>query len=96
MYAMKIIKRDRLLTHMITKDQTAIEAVSREVAIMKKLDHAHVVKLVEVMDDPRCSKIYLVMELLSGGSVLQLMEKRRCARNPAGALTMKEAHDYFV
>ena len=77
LYAMKVIKRDKLLKRRISMHKTAFDDIELEIAIMKKLNHPNVVKLVEVMDDPSCSKLYLVMELLSGGSVMQLMNKRR-------------------
>ena len=31
----------------------------REIAIMKKLDHPNVVKLVEVLDDPEDDQLYM-------------------------------------
>lgn len=68
-YAMKIIKRAKLMKTRLSKDKTAFDNVEREVAIMKKLQHPNVVRLIEVMDDPKCEKLYLVMELLAGGSV---------------------------
>lgn len=43
--------------------------IRREVAIMKKLEHPNVVRLVEVIDDPSYRKIYLVQELVAGGPV---------------------------
>lgn len=39
LYAMKIIKRDRLLKHRMSRDKTAFDDIEREVAIMKKLSH---------------------------------------------------------
>ena len=36
-----------------------LERVYREIAILKKLDHPNVVKLVEVLDDPEEDKLYL-------------------------------------
>ncbi|KAF5300590.1 hypothetical protein FQR65_LT19338 [Abscondita terminalis] len=38
--------------------------VYREIAVLKKLDHPNVVKLVEVLDDPEEDQLYLVFELL--------------------------------
>lgn len=38
--------------------------LEREVAIMKKIDHPHLVKLFEVIEDPYDEKIYLVMEFM--------------------------------
>jgi len=44
--------------------------VLREIAIMKKIDHPNVVRLVEVMDDQRKDKLYLIMELVERGSLM--------------------------
>ncbi|SCV04137.1 LAME_0H16050g1_1 [Lachancea meyersii CBS 8951] len=43
--------------------------IKREVAIMKKCHHKHVVKLIEVLDDSMSRKIYLVLEYCSSGEV---------------------------
>lgn len=49
-----------------------LQRVYREIAVLKKLDHPNVVKLVEVLDDPVEDHLYLVFELLEGGEVLQV------------------------
>lgn len=36
-----------------------LQRVYREIAILKKLDHPNIVKLVEVLDDPDEDKLYL-------------------------------------
>ncbi len=36
-----------------------LQKVYREIAIMKKLDHPNVVKLVEVLDDPEQDNLYM-------------------------------------
>ncbi|ANZ74978.1 BA75_02519T0 [Komagataella pastoris] len=45
------------------------EKVKREIAIMKKCDHPHVVKLIEVLDDATSRKIYMVLEYLEKGEI---------------------------
>ncbi len=45
----------------MTGSTTGYEQVQREIQIMKKLKHAHIVKLVEVLETPK--KMYLVLEL---------------------------------
>ena len=69
MFAMKVIKRAKLKKRRLSIYKTAFDNIEREVAIMKKLQHPHIVRLLEIMDDPGCSKLYLVMELMSGGSL---------------------------
>ena len=46
--------------------------VYREIAILKKIDHPNVVKLVEVVDDPGEDNLYMVFELLERGEVLEI------------------------
>ena len=38
-----------------------LERVYREIAILKKLDHPNVVRLVEVLDDPEEDQLYMGM-----------------------------------
>lgn len=45
------------------------EKVRREIAILKKCSHPNVVKLIEVLDDMRSRKIYLILEYCSQGEV---------------------------
>jgi len=42
-----------------------LERVYREIAILKKLDHPNVVKLVEVLDDPDEDNLYMGTPLLT-------------------------------
>ena len=51
------------------KKITENDKIKREIAIMKKLHHPHVVKLIEVLDDLKSRKIYLVLEYCSKGEV---------------------------
>lgn len=51
------------------KKQTQEDKIRKEVAIMKKCDHPHVVKLIEVLDAENSRKIYLVLEYLEKGEV---------------------------
>lgn len=52
--------------------ENPLDKVYREIAIMKKLDHPNVVKLVEVVDDPEEDNLYMVFELLERGEVLEV------------------------
>lgn len=40
-----------------------------EFEVLKKIDHPNIVQLHEVIDDPAQDKLYLVMDLLTGGSL---------------------------
>ncbi|CDK24390.1 unnamed protein product [Kuraishia capsulata CBS 1993] len=45
------------------------DKIRKEIAIMKKCDHPHVVKLIEVLDAENSRKIYLVLEYLEKGEI---------------------------
>ncbi|XP_078126882.1 calcium/calmodulin-dependent protein kinase kinase 2 isoform X2 [Sander vitreus] len=49
-----------------------LERVYQEIAILKKLDHSNVVKLVEVLDDPSEDHLYMVFELVNQGAVMEV------------------------
>ncbi|XP_012694068.1 calcium/calmodulin-dependent protein kinase kinase 2 isoform X2 [Clupea harengus] len=49
-----------------------LERVYQEIAILKKLDHPNVVKLVEVLDDPNEDHLYMVFELVKQGAVMEV------------------------
>lgn len=50
-----------------------LDDVKREIAIMKKLSHPHVLRLYEVMDDPNVNKLYLVLEYMKCGDLMQML-----------------------
>uniref|UniRef100_A0A2K5RGV3 calcium/calmodulin-dependent protein kinase n=1 Tax=Cebus imitator TaxID=2715852 RepID=A0A2K5RGV3_CEBIM len=50
------------------KQLLPLERVYQEIAILKKLDHVNVVKLIEVLDDPAEDNLYLVFDLLRKGA----------------------------
>lgn len=54
------------------KPEGPLEKIYREIAILKKVDHPNVVKLVEVVDDPMEDNLYMVFELLEKGEVLEI------------------------
>ncbi|RMZ76548.1 hypothetical protein DV737_g4736, partial [Chaetothyriales sp. CBS 132003] len=45
------------------------DKTKREVAILKKARHPHVVSLLEVIDDPSKNKVYLVLEYVDNGEI---------------------------
>ncbi|XP_019750658.1 calcium/calmodulin-dependent protein kinase kinase 1 [Hippocampus comes] len=49
-----------------------LERVYQEIAILKKLDHVNIVKLVEVLDDPSEDNLHMVFELMRKGPVLEV------------------------
>ncbi|XP_022233257.2 calcium/calmodulin-dependent protein kinase kinase 1 isoform X2 [Drosophila obscura] len=77
-YAMKILSKKRLLRQAglmrrgPKKTTSPLDRVYREIAVLKKLDHPNVVKLVEVLDDPIEDSLYMVFELVKQGEVLRI------------------------
>ncbi|KAG9295118.1 hypothetical protein G9A89_006099 [Geosiphon pyriformis] len=45
------------------------QKIRKEIAILKKCVHPHVVGLKEVIDDPMSKKIYIVLEFMEGGEI---------------------------
>ncbi|KAL9645853.1 hypothetical protein ABK040_003585 [Willaertia magna] len=78
--AVKVIKKS--LMNQIKKkfrapgkiQNTQINKIKHEIAILKKLDHPNIVKLLEVIDDPTDDKIFLVFEYIDGGELLGLSD----------------------
>lgn len=60
-YALKSIHLERV------HDPTFVSELRNEIAIMKRLDHAHITRLIETYEDKR--ELFLVMELCSGGDL---------------------------
>ncbi|KAH8241708.1 hypothetical protein KR032_003132 [Drosophila birchii] len=75
---MKILSKKRLLRQAglmrrgPKKATSPLDRVYREIAVLKKLDHPNVVKLVEVLDDPLEDSLYMVFELVKQGEVLRI------------------------
>ena len=67
-----------------------LDEVSKEIAILKKLDHPNVVRLFEVIDPPGSQYMMLVMEYLERGPVLQTRDQAGFGRLPE-----EVAADYF-
>ncbi|KAK7895632.1 hypothetical protein WMY93_020957 [Mugilogobius chulae] len=64
--------RSKRSTRGSTSAQRTLERVYQEIAILKKLDHPNVVKLVEVLDDPSEDHLYMVFELVKQGAVMEV------------------------
>lgn len=75
--ALKILDKDRI------RDVADMERITREINVLKLLDHPNVIKLYEVIDTQR--HIYIVMEYSDGGELFdyivhhgRLKEKEAC------------------
>lgn len=86
MYAFKMIRRKTLerpkllLRRPAAPDGGAVCSKRQlaEVALMRKLSHPNVVRLFEVIDDAKLPSIFLVLELVRGGTLAEPIKKRRC------------------
>ncbi|DBA04384.1 TPA: hypothetical protein N0F65_009980, partial [Lagenidium giganteum] len=75
LYAMKFINRDIMKKDKLGK-QSKLDDIKREIAIMKKLHHPNVLRLYEVMDDPKMNKLFLVLEYMKHGDLLGHQRKK--------------------
>ncbi|OQV26244.1 Calcium/calmodulin-dependent protein kinase kinase [Hypsibius exemplaris] len=88
-YAMKILSKTKLMKRamLYKKASSPSQDPYREIAILRKLNHPNIVKLVDVLDDPEEDELYMVFELMEGGKVLDIP-----TRSP---LSEKLARQYF-
>jgi MAP/microtubule affinity-regulating kinase len=80
--AVKVYEKCRLI------DQRKKDRVRREIKVMKKLEHCHVIKFIESFETSK--QIHIVMELVRGPSLLNYLRKQ-----PAHKLTEAEAKRLF-
>jgi serine/threonine protein kinase len=62
------------------------ESIRREIAVMKKLRHRHIVALLEVIDDPDSAKMYIVMQHIDNGVIGKVQQDLTCKPIPPKAL----------
>jgi serine/threonine protein kinase len=55
---------------------TALDSLHEEIEIMKKIDIPGIIKLYEILDDPLCDKLYLVMPAADCGECLEWNKDR--------------------
>jgi len=70
LYAAKVYAKERLKKKRTHAKYTAWDDVVRELSILKRIRHPHVVRLIEVLDDPKEKNLYAIMEYVSGGAVI--------------------------
>ena len=54
------------------QQKDALYLIREEIAIMKKLDHQNLVRLIEVLDDPNEDSLYMVLEMCKKGVVMKV------------------------
>lgn len=82
--AVKVLARAKLRKAVVS-GHTALTDAMREVAIMKQLHCDQVVRLIEVIDDLREEKLYLVMEFAQGGVAMEPVRREKAMRESDAA-----------
>ena len=59
------------------RQETPEDKVKKEVAVLKKARHPHIVSLLEVIDDIRFQKVYLILEYVERGEIRWRKETER-------------------
>uniref|UniRef100_A0A0N5B5E4 non-specific serine/threonine protein kinase n=1 Tax=Strongyloides papillosus TaxID=174720 RepID=A0A0N5B5E4_STREA len=77
--AVKIVNKERL-------SESVLQKVEREIAIMKLIEHPHVLHLYDVYENKKY--LYLLLEHVSGGELFDYLVKK-------GRLMAKEARKFF-
>ncbi|CAG2163310.1 unnamed protein product, partial [Oppiella nova] len=77
--AVKIVNREKL-------SESVLQKVEREIAIMKLIEHPHVLGLFDVYENKKY--LYLILEHVCGGELFDYLVKK-------GRLTPKEARRFF-
>ncbi|XP_075423155.1 serine/threonine-protein kinase 33 isoform X5 [Ascaphus truei] len=54
---------------------SAVKLLEREVTILKRVNHEHIIHLEEVFETPK--RMYLVMELCEGGELKEILQRRK-------------------
>lgn len=62
--------------HLAGQEEAAATAALREAAVLQQLHHPHIVRLLEVIDDPSQPKVFLVLEYLAGGPIYEPANER--------------------
>lgn len=70
--AVKILERERI------KEIADVERVAREIHILKRVRHAHIIQLYEIIETPK--QLFLIMEYCNGGELFDYIVE--CGRVP--------------
>ncbi|KAJ8271490.1 hypothetical protein COCON_G00103490 [Conger conger] len=67
-WAIKKVNREKAGSH-------GVKLLEREVSILKRVNHGHIIHLEEVFETPK--KMYMVTELCEGGELKEILKKKR-------------------
>jgi serine/threonine protein kinase len=102
--AIKIIQRFSKKRKLGRVTVSPEDKTKREIAILKKIRHANVVGLLEVIDDPELKKIYMVLEHVELGEIVWrkkgapaicIYERRRIEREQRGEKEAADDEKYY-
>lgn len=88
--AIKILEKNRI------ENEADFTRIQREIHILRKLRHPHIVQLFEILESD--SKIYLIMEYVGGGELFQRIVKQKRLQESEAAhhyLQILEAIEYL-
>eukprot|EP01064_Diplonema_japonicum_P002178 TRINITY_DN11398_c0_g1_i2.p1 TRINITY_DN11398_c0_g1~~TRINITY_DN11398_c0_g1_i2.p1 ORF type:complete len:452 (+),score=134.70 TRINITY_DN11398_c0_g1_i2:763-2118(+) len=71
-FALKILDKTFLSKMHKGKDKTRLDDVEYEIAVMKRFSHRNVVSLHEVINDPTCHKVYLILDYVAQGCIWKI------------------------
>ena len=77
-FKVSLLKRRRMWDSEQGGFRTAFDDVLREIAIMKRLAHANVMSMHDVVDDASANKLYMVMDYCPRGAIMET-ESMPCA-----------------
>ena len=102
-YACKIFDKNKLRKTRKFRDvggkkvwSNALQGVEREVALMKKLSHPNICTMHEVIDDDENATLYLIMDYMQKGQVMDFDNKSKSYKGGKGkVLDVDTARKYF-
>lgn len=68
--------------------ERGIKKIKQEIAVLEKLDHRHIVRLLAVYEDRKA--VFLVMELCTGKSLLEALQESGPFAEPRAAVVMRQ------
>ena len=102
--AIKIVRRFSKKLR-LGKHETPEDKVKKEVAVLKKARHPHVVSLLEVIDDQEFGKVYLILEFVERGEIvwrkqtdkaIATFEMNRVRREMSESINEEQEHEELV
>lgn len=89
-FKVSLLKRRRIWDSQDHGFKTAFDDVLREIAIMRRLSHANVMSMHDIVDDSGANKLYMVMDYCPRGAIMET-EKMPCE-----PLAREDARKWFA